>query len=96
MLISFMFVVVTRRLNYIYADEGELVNNLFKGQRKEDSDYLMKSEHMLEPKDLLPTQCWKTWLKGLFKMRTLPRIVSWVSAAFLQKNSRKGAHGREP
>ena len=55
MLISFMFVVVTRRLNYIYADEGELVDNLFIGQRKGDSNYLMKSKHMLEPKDLLPT-----------------------------------------
>ena len=31
MLISFMFVVVTGRLNYIYADEGELVDNLFTG-----------------------------------------------------------------
>ena len=55
MLISFMFVVVTRRLNYIYADERELVDNLFTGQRKENSDYLMKYEHILEPNDQLPT-----------------------------------------
>ena len=55
-IISFMLDVVIGRLNYIYADEGELVDNLFTRQRKEDYDYLMKSEHMLEPKDLLPTQ----------------------------------------
>ena len=55
MLISFMFVVVTWRLNYIYAHEGELVDNLFTGQMKEDYDYLIKFEHLLEPKDLLPT-----------------------------------------
>ena len=55
MLISFMFVVVRGRLNYKYANEGELVDNLFTGQRKENSDYLMKYEHMLEPKDLLQT-----------------------------------------
>ena len=73
---SFMFIVVTGRKNYIYTDEGELVDNLFTGQRKEDSDYLMKSEYLLEPKDLLPTQCWKTWLKGLFKMRTLPKFCN--------------------
>ena len=85
MLISFMFVVVTGRLNYIYADEGELMDNLFTGQRKEDSEYLMKFEHTLEPKKLLQTQYQKTWLKGLFKKRTLPRIISWVSAANLQK-----------
>ena len=47
MLISFMFVVVTWRLNYIYADEDELVENLFTGQRKEDFECSMKSEHML-------------------------------------------------
>ena len=58
-----MFVVVTGRLNYIYADEGELIDNLFTGQRKEDSEYLMKFEHTLEPKKLLQTQYWKTWLK---------------------------------
>ena len=51
-----MFIVVTGRLNYIYTDEGELVDNFFTGKRKEDSDYLMKSGHMLEQKDLLPTQ----------------------------------------
>ena len=55
MLISFMFVVVRGRLNKIYANEGELVDNLFIGQRKENSNYLKKYEHMLEPKDLLPT-----------------------------------------
>lgn len=91
MLINFVFVVVTGRLNYIYADEGELT-----GQRKANYDYLMKYEHMLEPKDLLPTQCWKTWLKGLFKMRTLTRFISWVFAAILQKKSRKGASGQDP
>ena len=83
MLMSFMFDVVIGRLNYIYTDEGEIVDHLFIGQRREDSDYLMKYEHMLEPKDMLPTQCWKTWLKGLFKLITLPRIVSWVSATIL-------------
>ena len=53
MLISFMFVVVRGRLNYIYVNEGELVDKMFTGQRKENIDYLMKYEHMLEPKDLL-------------------------------------------
>ena len=37
MLISFMFVIVTARLNYLCADEGEPVDNLFAGQRKENS-----------------------------------------------------------
>ena len=55
LLMSFLSTVVAGRLNYIYADEGELVDNLFTGQRKEDFDYLMKYEHMLEPKDLLQT-----------------------------------------
>ena len=91
-----MFAIVIGRLNYIHLDEGELVDNLLTSKRKEDYDYLMKSEHMLEPKDLFPTQYWKTWLKGLFKMRTLPKFISWVSAAILYKNSKKGAHGQEP
>ena len=73
------------------------MDNLFVGQRKEELVCSMKSEHMLEkPKDLLQTECWKKWLKGLFKMRTLPRFISWVSAAILQNNSRKGAHRQEP
>ena len=49
-----MFTIVTRRLNYIHLDEGELVDNLLTSKRKEDYDYLMKSEHMMEPNDLLP------------------------------------------
>jgi hypothetical protein len=78
-------------------NEGEPVENLFAGQRKEELEHSKKFEHMLEEqKDQLQTYCWKTWLKGLFKMRTLPRIISWVSAAILQKNSREGAHGQEP
>ena len=70
MLISFMFIVVRGRLNCISGDEGELVDNFFTGQRKEDFDYLMKSEHMLEPKDLLPTQCWKQvlWFQHMFRL----------------------------
>ena len=48
LLMSFLSTVVAGRLNYIYADEGELVDNLFTGQRKEDFDYLMKFEHLLE------------------------------------------------
>ena len=50
-----MFAIVTGRLNYIHLDEGELVDNLLTSKRKEDYDYLMKYEHMLEPKDLLQT-----------------------------------------
>ena len=54
----------------------------------------MEFEHMLEKlKDLLQTKCWKTWLKGLFKMRTLPKFALWVSAAILHKNNKEGAHG---
>ena len=33
-LISFISVVVIRRLNFIYADEGELVDNLFKVEER--------------------------------------------------------------
>ena len=56
----------------------------------------MKYEHMLEePKDLLQIGCWKIWLKGLFKMRTLPRFTLWVSAAILQKRNSERAHGDE-
>ena len=97
MLISFMFAVVTGKLNYLCADEGEPVDNLFASQRKKNFECSKKYEHMLEePKDQLPTQCWKTWLKGLFKMRTLPKIIPWVSVANLQKNGKEGAHGQEP
>ena len=93
MLIYFMFAYVTRNLTNLCADEGEPVNNLFAGQRKEKLEYSKKSEHILEePKD----QRWKAWLKGLFKMRTLPKFTFWVSAAILQKNNREETDGQEP
>ena len=70
---------------------------MFVGKRKEKLECSNKSEHILEEtKDHLQTQCWKTWLKGLFKMRTMPRIISWVCAANLQKNNKEGAHVQEP
>ena len=53
-----MFAVVTERMNYLCVDEGEPIDKLFEGQRKEEFECSMKSEHMLEkPKDQLPTQC---------------------------------------
>ena len=92
-----MFSYVTRNLVNLCADEGELVDNLFAGQRKEEIVCSMKSEHMLEkPKDQLQTQNWKTWLKGLFKMRTLPKFTLWVYAEILQKNIKDEAHGQDP
>ena len=97
MLIRFMFTVVTETLNYLCANEGEPVDNLFSGQRKEELECSKKHEHMLEePKDQLQTQSWKTWLKGLFKMRTLPKFTLWVFAKILHKNSREGCHGHDP
>lgn len=96
MLINLLFVVVTGILNCLYADKEEPVDNLFACQRKQDFECSKKSEHMLEePKDQSQTQYWKTWLKGWFKMRTLLRIISWVSAASLLKSSREEAHGQE-
>ena len=97
MLKCFLFSYVIGNLINLCADEGKPVDNLFTGQRKEKLEYSKKSEHILEePKDQLQTQSWKTWLKGLFKMRTLPRFISWVSIAIPQKNTRKRAHGQEP
>ena len=56
MLINFMCIVVTRRLNCLYAGRGEPVDNLFVGQRKEELEFSKKSEHMLEePKNQLQT-----------------------------------------
>ena len=76
-----MFAYVIGNLINLCADEEELVDKLFVGQRKEKLEYSKKSEHILEePKDQLQTRSWKTWLKGLFKMRTLPKFTLWVSA----------------
>ena len=84
---------MTVNLINLFADEGEPIDNLFAGQRKEELVCSMKSEHMLEkPKDQLQTQSWK----GLFKIRTLPRFTIWVFVENLQKNRREGAHGQEP
>ena len=84
MLISFMFTFVARRLIYSYADEDKPTNKLYACQMEEEIVCSMKYEHMLEePKDLLQIEWWKTWLKGLFKMRTLPGFKLWVFAAIL-------------
>ena len=57
MLIYFMFAYVTRNLTNLCADEGEPVDNLFAGQRKEKLEYSKKYEQILEePKDQLQTQ----------------------------------------
>ena len=97
MLIYFIFSYVTRNLINLCADEGEPVENLFLGQRKEKIEYSKKYEHILEePKDQLQTPRWKTWMKGLFKMRTLLEFTLWVSVQNLQKNRSEDAHGQEP
>ena len=84
MLIYFLFSYVTGNLINLCVDEGEPVDNLFAGQRKEELEYSNNSKHILEePKDQLQTQRWKTWMKGLFKMRTLPKFTLWVSAEHL-------------
>ena len=68
MLMSFMFAVVTGKLNYLCVDEGEPVDNLFASQRKKNFECSKKYEHMLEePKDLFLTKCWKVRLKGLLR-----------------------------
>ena len=52
MLIDFVFSYVTGNLINLCADEGEPVDNLFAGQRKEKLEYSKKYEHILEePKD---------------------------------------------
>ena len=52
MLIYFMFAYVTGNLINPRTDEGEPVDNLFTGQRKEKRECSKKSEYMLEePKD---------------------------------------------
>ena len=48
-----------------------------------------------EPIDLLLIECWKRWMKGIFKMRELPIFKLWVAATILQKNNREGTHGLE-
>ena len=89
MLMYFLFSYVTGNLNCLCADEEKPIDKLSTGKKEEEIVY-SKSEHMLEePKDLLQIQCWKTWLKGLFNMRTLPRFISWVSAAILQKKQQE-------
>ena len=76
MLMSFMFVFVTGRLICLYADEDEPIDKLSTSLMEKEFKFSMKSENVLEePKDLLHTECWKTWLEGLFKMRTLPRFT---------------------
>ena len=97
MLINFMFSFVTWKLICLYAYEDKNTDKLCTGQMEEELVCSMNSKHMLEePKDLLQTEYWKIWMKGLFKMRTLPRFTLWVSVAILQKNSKKGAHGKDP
>ena len=97
MLINFLFSFVTRKLICLYVDEDKAIDKLIAGQMEEELVCSMKFGHMLEePKDLLQKECWKIWLKGLFKMRTLPRFTFWVFAAILQKNNMEGAHGQEP
>ena len=91
MLINFRFAFVTGKLIFLYADEDEPIDKLSVGQMEKELVCSMKSEHMLEY--LLQTKCWKTWLKGLFKMRTLPKFTLWVSAKILRKNIREEAHG---
>ena len=84
MLIYFRFPYVTENLINLRANEGEQVNNLFTCQKKEKLEGSKKSKHMLEePKDQLQIQCWKTWLKGLLKMRTLPKFTLWVFVGIL-------------
>ena len=83
MLMSFLFVFVTRRLKCLCSDEEKSIDELSARQNEEKIGF-SKFEHMREePKDLFEVQCWKTWLKGLFKMRTLPSFISWESAAIL-------------
>ena len=90
MLISFMFNFVTGRLNCSYADEDKPTDKLSACKMEEEIVCSMKYEHMLEePKYLLQIEWWKTWLKGLFKMRTLPRFTLWVSAEILHKKKAK-------
>ena len=97
MLISFRFAFVMGRLICLHADENKSTDKLSTGLMKEKIKFSVNSENVFEkPKELLQTKCWKTWLKGLFKMRTLPRFTIWVTAVILQKNSRERAHGQEP
>ena len=52
-----MFAVVTGKLNYLCADEGEPVDNLFASQRKNNFECSKKYEHMLEePNNQLKTK----------------------------------------
>ena len=56
MLIYFMFSYVTGNLINLCENEGEPVDNLFAGQRKEELVCSMKYEHMMDkPKDELQT-----------------------------------------
>ena len=96
-LTSFLFAFLTGRLICLYADEDEPSDKLSASQMEKEFKFSIKSKNVLEErKDLLETECWKTWVKGLFKMRTLPRFTLWISAEMLQKNNREGVHGQEP
>ena len=97
MLIYLLFAFVIGKLICSNTDEGEPSNRLFACQMKKEQKCSMKEEYVLEePVDLLLTECWKRWMKEIFKMRQLPIFKLWVAAAILQKKNREGTHGLEP